>query len=144
MPVRHLEEGFAAVVDRFFRCVIALDKKLPEGANEDMRKVVVCAEDSKHSAKEIAVTATDVKNHERMLQGKIQKNLPVNTGQNVINLRELTDPDRPLIDNNTGLEMFLNIDNPQEIADRLFQQRARATSEEAWLEDMKKLSLIHI
>ena len=144
VPHRRLEEGFAAVCERMFRCVIALDKKLPEGADDDMRQIVVRAEDGKNTSKRIAVTAKDVRNYELMVRGKIQKNLPVNTGQNVINLRELTDPDRPLLDNNTGLEMFLNIDNPQEIADRLFQQRARTVAEEAWLEDQKKRVMLRI
>lgn len=138
VPHRRLEEGFAAVCERLFRCVIALDKKLPEGADGDMREIVVRAEDSKHTSKKIAVTANDVQNYELMVRGKIQKNLPVNIGQNVVNLRELTDPARPLIDNNTGLEMFLNVDNPQEIADRLFQQRARKTAEDAYLVGLEK------
>ncbi len=144
VPHRRLEEGFAAVCERLFRCVIALDKKLPEGADDDMRQIVVRAEDSKHTSKKIAVTAKDVKNYELMVRGKLQKNLPVNMGQNVINLRELTDPDRPLLDNNTGLEMFLNIENPQEIADRLFQQQARTMAQENWLEDEKKRQLLRI
>ena len=134
MGVRHLEEGFAAVVERHFRCVIALDKKLPEGADKDMRKVVVVAEDSKHGAKEIAVVADDVKNHERRIRGKIQKNLPVNMGLNVQNFLQLTDEKNPKIDDNQGRERFLNDPNPQETEERLFQQRLRRAQQDAYVE----------
>ena len=134
VPHRHLQEGFAAICERVFRCVIALDKMLPEDADADMRKIVVRAAVSKHGSKEIAVTAKDVKNYELMVRGKIKQNLPVNTGANVINLRELTDPDRPLITNATGLEMFLDKENPQEEEDKLFQQRLRQAGEQAYIE----------
>lgn len=134
VPHRHLQDGFAAICERFFRCVIALDKMLPEDADDEMRKVVVRAEVTKHGSKEIAVTARDVENYELMVRGKIKQNLPVNMGANVINLRELTDPDRPLITDATGLEMFLDKENPQEEEDRLFQQRLRRAGEAAYLE----------
>ena len=134
VPHRHLQDGFAAICERVFRCVIALDKMLPEDADADMRKIVVRAEVSKHGSKEISVTAKDVKNYELMVRAKIKQNLPVNTGANVINLRELTDPDRPLITNATGLEMFLDKENPQEEEDKLFQQRMRQAGEQAYIE----------
>lgn len=134
VPHRHRQEGFAAICERIFRCVIALDKMLPEDADADMRKVVVRVEVSKHGSKEIAVMAGDVRNYELMVRGKIKQNLPVNTGANVINVRELTDPQRPLIDDNTGREMFLDIENPQEIDDRLFQQQLLRARQAAYIE----------
>lgn len=134
VPHRHLQEGFSAICERVFRCVIALDKMLPEDADAEMRKVVVRAGVAKHRSKEIAVTAKDVKNYELTVRAKIKQNLPVNTGANVINLRELTDPDRPLITNATGLEMFLDKEDPQEEEDRLFQQRLRQAGEQAYIE----------
>lgn len=134
IPHRNLEQGIADVGERFFRCVISLDNDLPEGADAEMRKVVVRAEDTKNKSKEIAVTAADVKKYEPMLRGKITKNLPVNMGANVINARELTDPERPLIDENQAREVFLNDENPAETADKLFQQRIRKAGEDAYVE----------
>ncbi len=134
MPVRHLEEGYAQVVDRHFRCVEALDKKLSKDADEDMRKVVVCAEDSKNKAREIAVTAKDVRNHGKKVRGRIQKNLPINVGLNVQNLLQLTDRDNPKLTDATALEMFLNKEDPQEEEDKLFQQRLRRAGDDAYVE----------
>ena len=134
MPVRHLEEGYAQVVDRCFRCVEALDAKLPEGADDDMRKVVVCAEDSKNKAREIAVTAKDVRNYGKKVRGRIRKNLPINMGLNVQNLLQLTDTDNPKLTDATALEMFLNKEDPQEEEDKLFQQRLRRAGDDAYVE----------
>ncbi len=134
VPHRRLEEGFAAVCERMFRCVIALDKKLPEGADGDMREIVVRAKDGKNTSKRIAVTAKDVRNYELMVRGKIQKNLPVNMGLNVQNLLQLTDKDNPKLTDATALEMFLNKENPQEEEDKLFQQRLRRAGDDAYVE----------
>lgn len=134
VPHRRLEEGFAAVCDRLLRCVIALDKMLPEDADEDARKVVVRVADTKHSSKEVAVTAKDVQGYELDFHGKITKNLPVNMGLNVQNFLALTDPDNPKIDDNKGREVFLNDENPQETEDRIFQQRLRRAQENAYVE----------
>ena len=144
VPHRHLQEGFAAVCERVFRCVIALDKMLPEDADDEMRKVVVRAPDTKNKSKEIAVTAKDVKNYELIVRGKIKQNLPVNTGANVINLRELTDPDRPLIDDNLGREMFLDIANPQEVDDRIFQQQVRRRWQAAYIAGVEKRAMLTV
>jgi hypothetical protein len=134
VPHRRLEEGFAAVCERLLRCVIALDKMLPEDADEDMRKVVVRAPDKKHGSKEIAVTAKDVRTYELDFSGKITKNLPVNMGANVTNFMQLTDPQNAKIDDNKGREMFLNDENPQETEEKLFQQRLRRAYEDAYVQ----------
>ncbi len=134
IPHRRLEEGFAAVCERIFRCVIALDKMLPEDADDEMRKVVVVAADTKNGSKEISVTAKDVTNHELMVRGSITKNLPVNMGLQVQNFLQLTDGDNAKIDDNKGREMFLNDENPQETEERLFQQRLRRAGENAYVE----------
>ena len=134
VPHRRLEEGFAAVCERLLRCVIALDKMLPEDADDEMRKVVVRAPDEKHSSKAIEVTANDVKKYELDCLGKITKNLPVNMGLNVQNFLQLADPDNAKIDDNKGREIFLNDENPQETEERLFQQRLRRAGEDAYVE----------
>ncbi len=132
VPHRNLEEGFAHIVERFFRAVISLERSLPENAESWMREVTVRTADTKHKSREISVSAADVRKYEPMVRGKIQKNLPVNMGANVINARELTDPEHPLVDDNTVREMLLNIDNPQEIDDKIFQQRIRRRAEDAY------------
>ncbi len=140
VPHRRLEEGFAAVCERLLRCVIALDKMLPKDADEDMRKVVVRAADTKHSSKEIAVTAKDVRTYELDFHGKITKNLPVNMGLNVQNFLALTDPENPKIDDNKGREVFLNDENPQETEERIFQQRLRRAQEDAYVESFAPMA----
>ena len=134
VPHRHLQEGFAAVCERLFRCVIALDEMLPKDADEDMRKVVVRAKDAKHGSREIAVTAKDVRKYELDFEGKITKNLPVNMGLNVQNFLQLTQENNEKIDDNRGRELFLNDENPQETEERLFQQRLRRAGENAYVE----------
>jgi len=122
---RNLEEGFAEVVKRCFRCVVALDRTLPEGADTEMRKVVVRDADGKHGSREIAVTADDVRNYDPLVRGKLKKNLPVNRSLGVTNALMLTDDTggkKPLLDRNTARETELDIENPQEVDDKIQEQ----------------------
>lgn len=125
VPHRHLQEGFAAVCERVFRCVIALDKMLPEDADDDMRKVVVRAGVTRHKSREITVTAADVRNYELMVRGKIKQNMPVDEGANVTNALLVTNNEggkTPLVDRNTAREHHLGIENPQDIDDKVQEQ----------------------
>lgn len=125
VPHRHLEEGFAAVGGRILRCVTALDKMLPEDADEDMRKVVVRAEVPEHGSREITVRAKDVKNYESMVRAKIRQNLPVDAGAAVTNALLVTNSDNgkiPLADRNTAREHYLGFQNPQDIDDKVQEQ----------------------
>jgi len=122
---RNLEEGFAQVVRRCFRCVVALDRTLPEGADADMQKVVVRDADGKHGSKEIAVTADDVREYDPLVRGKLRKNLPVHRGlaiQNALMLSDDTGGKKPLADRNTVRETELDWENPQEIDDKIQEQ----------------------
>jgi hypothetical protein len=156
MPHRHLEEGFAEVCKRFFRCVVALDEQLPEGADNEMRKVVVRHQVGEHGSKEIAVTAKDVREYDPLVRGVIALNLPVNMSQNTTNAKLLTDPEHPLVDDNTAREVLLNFENPQEIGNKIHEQnivndivqvyrdqlkqRAMVVSDELSDEDMAKIA----
>ena len=122
---RNLEQGFAEVVKRCFRCVVALDRTLPEGADAEMRKVVVRDADGKHGSREIAVTADDVRDYDPLVRGKLKKNLPVNRSLGVTNALMLTDDTggkKPILDRNTARETELDIENPQEIDDKIHEQ----------------------
>lgn len=159
MPHRHLEEGFAEICKRFFRCVVALDKKLPEDADEEMRKVVVRHKVGEHDSKEIAVTAKDVREYDPLVRGVIQMNLPVDMSMQVTNamlLRRSEDGKPPLVDDNTLRELFLNFENPQEVGNKVHEQdivndmvqvyreqlkqRAMVVSDELSDEDMSKIA----
>jgi hypothetical protein len=138
VPVRNAEEGFAEVVRRLFRCVEALDKTLPESADEDMRKVYVRREVAKHGSKEIAVTAADVKQYDPLIKGKIKLNLPVNMGANVTNASVATNPDNRLLDRNTAREVFYDSDNPQEIEDKIYEQDIVDAAVAAHIEELQQ------
>jgi hypothetical protein len=114
----NLEAGFGRVGELFFRARLSLDRDFPD--IPDM--AVVKVEDSKHGSKEISVSADDVKNNELMVRGKIRMALPVNRGAAVTNARLLTDPQHPLMDDNTVREAELDIENPQEIGDKIHEQ----------------------
>ena len=122
---RNLEDGFAEVVKRCFRCVVALDRTLPEGASKEMREVVVRDADGKHGSREIAVTADDVRDYDPLIRGKLKKNLPVHRGlaiQNALMLSDDTGGKKPLADRNTVRETELDWENPQEIDDKIQEQ----------------------
>jgi hypothetical protein len=100
--------------------------------------------DRKHKSKEIAVTAADVKKYEPMVRGVITKNLPVNVGANVVNARELTDPDHTLMDDDQAREQFLNDENPRETGDKIFQQRVRRAFEDAYVKSIAQRALFSL
>lgn len=125
VPHRHLTEGFAAVCGRILRCVIALDKMLPEDADDSMRKVVVRVEVPEHSSKEISITAKDARNYEHLVRCKIRQNLPVDAGAAVTNALLVTNSEGgkiPLADRNTAREHYLGFENPQDIDDKVQEQ----------------------
>ena len=159
MPHRNLEEGFKQVCRRFFRCVIALDEQLPEGADKEMRKIVVRQKVGKYGSKEIAVTADDVREYDPLVHGVIAMNLPVDMSMQVTNamlLRRRDEKMSPLVDDNTLRETFLNFENPQEIGNKVHEQdivndmvqvyrdqlkqRAMVVSDELSDEDMAKIA----
>ena len=159
MPHRRLEEGFAEVCKRFFRCVIALDDQLPEGADKEMRKIVVRHKVGEHGSKEIAVTAKDVREYDPLVHGVIEMNLPTNMSMQVTNamlLRRSEQGQPPLVDDNTLREVFLNFENPQEVGNKVHEQnivndmvqvyrdqlkqRAMVVSDELSDEDMAKIA----
>ena len=122
---RNLEQGFAEVVKRCFRCVVALDRTLPEGADAEMRKVVVRDADGKHGSREIAVTADDVRDYDPLVRAKLTKNLTAHRSlaiQNALLLSDDTGGKKPLADRNTVRETELNWENPQEIDDKIQEQ----------------------
>lgn len=147
MPHRHLEEGFAEVCKRFFRCVIALDEQLPEGADKEMRKVVVRHKVGEHGSKEIAVTAKDVREYDPLVRGVIEMNLPVNMSMQVTNamlLRRTEEGKPPLVDDNTLREVFLNFENPQEIGNKVHEQNIVNDMIQVYRDGLKQRAMVRI
>lgn len=145
MPHRYLEEGFAEVCKRFFRCVIALDDQLPEGADADMRKVVVRHKVGEHGSKEIAVTAKDVREYDPLVRGVIEMNLPVDMSRQVTNamlLRRRDGDQPPLVDDNTLRELFLNFENPQEVGNKVHEQDIVNDMVQVYREQLKQRAMV--
>lgn len=115
---QELERGFAAVGERMFRAVLSLNRDYPEA----MDNVTVRMADKAHGSREIEVSPKDVQTYEWMIGGKITLNLTVHHGQAVTNARLLTDPQHPLLDDNTARQTELGFENPQDIGDRIYEQ----------------------
>jgi len=108
----NLQDGFARVGELFFRAVLSLDQE-----------VTVRGADKQGKSKEISVTPDDVREYEPMVRGKIKLGLPVDRGGAVIRATALTAPEHPLVTDNYAREAELDIENPQDMADALAEQK---------------------
>ena len=108
---RALERAGGQVGRLIFSSVIALNQHFPD---ED--EVVVRHKDAKHKSKEISVTSKDVIDYFHLTSADADLNIPFNESAAVQNASVAVQS--RVLDPHTAREMFLNIENPQEIDDR--------------------------
>lgn len=119
VPHAALEQGFADVGERFFRAVISLARDFPDTFSE----ITVRKADEKNQSKAITVGPKDVKAYILLVRGHVELGIPQNEGLNVNNAIAATNPQHPLVSDDTARGRWLGDKNPTEEGNRIIAQQ---------------------
>lgn len=119
VPHASLEQGFADVGERFFRAVISLARDFPDALSE----ITVRKADEKNQSRAITVGPKDVKDYILLVRGIVELGIPQNEGLNIQNAIAATNPQHPLVSDDTGRARWLGDKNPTEEGNRIIAQQ---------------------
>ena len=119
VPHAALEQGFADVGERFFRAVISLARDFPDTLSE----ITVRKADEKNQSKAITVKPSDVKPYIHLVEGIVKLAIPVNEGLQINNAKAATDPQHPLVSDDSARARWLGDKNPTEEGNRIIAQQ---------------------
>lgn len=119
VPLASLEQGFADVGERFFRAVISLARDFPGTLSE----ITVRKADEKNQSKAITVKPSDVKAYIHLIRGQVELGIPTNEGLLINNAKAATDPQHPLVSDDTARARWLADKNPTEEGNRIIAQQ---------------------
>ena len=119
VPHASLEQGFADVGERFFRSVISLARTFPDTLSE----ITVRKADAKNQSKAITVTAKDVKPYIHLLRGEVKLAIPTNEGIQINNALAASNPQHPLVSDDSARARWLGDRNPTEEGNKIIAQQ---------------------
>ena len=105
-----------------FASVVALSQKFPDVPDE----VTVRSRGVKNRSKEISAKPSDVEGYFHLVQVNVDLNLPVTQGVDVQNYSVATQSGG--VDPITGRELYLHLDNPMEVEERMAQHQLRKSA----------------
>ncbi len=127
IPHAALAQGFADAGGRFFRAVISLARDFPD----TLAEITVRKADAKNQSKAITVTPKDVKPYILLIRGAVELAIPTNEGLQIQNAVSATNPQHPLVSDDTARERWLRDRNPTEEGNRIIAQQLVAAGTQA-------------
>ncbi|MEE9149935.1 MAG: hypothetical protein V3U27_21365 [Candidatus Tectomicrobia bacterium] len=118
IPHAALAQGFADAGGRFFRAVISLARDFPD----TLAEITVRKADAENQSKAITVTPKDVKPYVLLIRGNVELAIPTNEGLQIQNAVTATNPQHPLVSDDTARARWLSDKNPSEEGNRLIAQ----------------------
>jgi hypothetical protein len=119
VPHAALEQGFADVGERFFRAVISLARDFPDTLSE----ITVREADEKNQSRAITVNTKDVKPYIHLVRGEIKLAIPTNEGIQINNAIAASNPQHPLVSDDSARARWLGDKNPTEEGNRIIAQQ---------------------
>ncbi len=127
IPHAALAQGFADAGGRFFRAVISLARDFPD----TLAEITVRKADGKNQSRAITVKPTDVKPYILLVRGSVELAIPTNEGLQIQNAVSATNPQHPLVSDDTARERWLKDRNPTEEGNRIIAQQLVAAGTQA-------------